>query len=172
MQSEPKRLDGKQQRTLWRRIVMSRGLRLILGFVLLAWLLVWWLDAFGGPRAFRDRYGLLAAVVLVPIHRVVSVSPLPGEAVAFANSLIYGFWFGSLFSWMGWMLAALMEYSLVHRAAKEFNLQAAFERLPQWLRRFPVAHPAFLIVGRWFPFGGHLVNCAAGAFSVGLWRHA
>ena len=171
MQSEPKQLAGKQ-RPLWQRIVASRGLRLIVGFILLAWLLVWLLDAFGGPQAFRDRYGLSAAVVLVLIHGVVAVSPLPGEAVAFANSLVYGFWFGSLFNWIGWMLAALMEYALVRRAAKEFNSQAAFERVPLWLRRFPVAHPAFLIAGRWLPFGGHLVNCAAGAFAVGLWRHA
>ena len=167
----PKSLDGKRK-SLWQRIVASRGLRLIAGFVLLAWLLVWWMDAFGGPLALRDRYGLSAAVVLVPIHGVVAVSPLPGEAVAFANSLVYGFWFGSLFNWFGWMMAALMEYGLVRRAAKEFNSEAAFERLPQWLRRFPVSHPAFLIAGRWLPFGGHVVNCAAGAFAVGLWRHA
>lgn len=159
-------------RPLWQRIVASRGLQLIAGFILLASLLAWWLDACGGPQAFRDEYGLSAAVVLVPIHAVVAVSPLPGEAVAFANSLVYGFWFGSLFNWTGWMLAALMEYSLVRRAVKEFHSEAAFERLPQWLRRFPVAHPGFLIAGRWLPFGGHLVNCAAGAFAVGLWRHA
>ena len=171
MQSERKQLAAKQ-RPLWQRIVASRELRLILGFVLLAWLLVWWLDAFGGPQAFRDRYGLSAAVVLVPIHGVVAVSPLPGEAVAFANSLVYGFWFGSLFNWIGWMLAALMEYALVRRAAQEFNSQETFERLPQWLRRFPVSHPAFLIAGRWLPFGGHVVNCAAGAFAVRFWRHA
>ena len=70
------------------------------------------------------------------------------------------------------MGAALIQYRLARRVGEQADLEAKLDRLPAWLRRFPVGHPAFLIMGRWVPLGGPLTNVAAGAFAVPLRRFA
>jgi uncharacterized membrane protein YdjX (TVP38/TMEM64 family) len=128
------------------------------------------LEAVGGPAAVRARFGLWAALVLVPVHALVAVSPAPGELVAVAHGAIYGFALGSLFTWAGWMLAALIEYAIYRRIARDLGPVEGLERLPRWLRRLPAHHPAFLAVTRFLPCGNHLVNTLAGLARVPLWR--
>jgi uncharacterized membrane protein YdjX (TVP38/TMEM64 family) len=124
-----------------------------------------WLDAVGGPTALRERHGALAALLLVPLQTLVSLTPIPGEVV-----VLFGFWWGTLAIWSAWMLTAFVQYAIFRRTAQDFDFEHAFARLPAWIRRFPVDHPVFLIFGRWLPYGAHLVNSAAGAFAVPLWR--
>jgi uncharacterized membrane protein YdjX (TVP38/TMEM64 family) len=156
---------------LWRRLLTSRGVQMILAVMLFAWVFYGWIDTIGGPEEFRVRYGLVAAVVLVPVQAVVAVSPFPSEVLVFANSVLFGFWMGALMAWVGWIMAAFLQYGLVRRTAADFDFDAVRKRLPTWIRRFPVDHPAFLIGGRYLPMGSHIVNSAAGAFGVPLWRH-
>jgi uncharacterized membrane protein YdjX (TVP38/TMEM64 family) len=157
---------------LWRRLARSRGLRLLLAVALAGWLLLEGIEAMGGSAGIRERFGSAAAFVLVPVQVVVSVSPLPGELVAAVSVAIYGPWTGAALAWLGWLLAAFVEYALVRRAARDLAGAEDLERLPRWLRRLPADHPAFLIVARWLPFGGHLVNATAGARGVPLGRFA
>jgi len=156
----------------WRRLVRSRGLRLLVAVAIAGWLLVEGIDALGGPAGIRARLGPGAAFVLVPAQVLVSVSPVPGELVAAVSIAIYGPWTGAALCWLGWLLAAFLEYALVQRAARDLVGPEDLERLPRWLSRLPAHHPAFLIVARWLPFGGHLVNATAGARGVPLGRFA
>lgn len=160
---------GEERQSLAQRLFRSPGLRMIAGAVVIGWISLAWLDYVGGPEALRERFGLGAAAVLVPLEAFASLSIFPGEFIAVALGMLYGFWLGSFFIWLGWMLTAYMQYFMVRRVAEDFASE--FERLPAWIQRFPVGHPVFLIVGRWVPFGGHLVNPAAGAFKVPLWRY-
>jgi uncharacterized membrane protein YdjX (TVP38/TMEM64 family) len=52
------------------------------------------------------------------------------------------------------------------RAASELSQIEGLERLPDWLRRLPADHAAYLILGRLVPFGNHLVNATAGLYQV------
>ena len=72
-----------------------------------------------------------------------------------------------LLNWMGWMLAAHLEYSLIRWTAREFAFDE--DKLPKWLRRFPTDHPVFLIGVRFLPFGSHMVNGMAGMRGIDLW---
>ena len=166
------RADAKQvdSRPIWRRALASRGLQVFVLALAVAWMGWTWLDASGGPEALRERYGWRAALVLVPLQALVSLSPFPGEMVALANGYLFGFWWGSFLIWLAWMMTAYAQYALVRRAAKDLDLDMGLDRLPGWIRRFPVDHPVFLIFARWLPYGAHLVNSAAGAFRVPLWR--
>jgi uncharacterized membrane protein YdjX (TVP38/TMEM64 family) len=155
---------------LWRRILASRGLRLAAGLAAFAWILHRWLEAGGGPEALTARYGMQAAAVLVPVQAVVTFVPLLGEMIALTNAALYGFWLGALLSWIAWMATSLLQYGVVRRTVSDFDLEATYDRLPRWMRRFPVSHPVFLIGVR-IPFGGPIVNTAAGFFGVSLWRH-
>ena len=67
-----------------------------------------WLDAIGGADAVRERFGLNAAVVIVPLMAVVAASPAPSEPVAIINGLIYGTVWGAPLNWLGWMLAGVL----------------------------------------------------------------
>ncbi|OFV87173.1 MAG: hypothetical protein A3J75_00585 [Acidobacteria bacterium RBG_16_68_9] len=158
------------ERPLWRRLAGSPAVQLLLAMVVLGGALVYWIESAGGVTALRDRFGLFTAVIVVPVHAIVAISPFPSEVIAFGNGVLYGVWKGTLLSWLGWMLAAGTNYALVRRAAADVNLDPAFARLPRWLRRFPVPHPIFLIAGRWIPYGPQLISTAAGAFRVPFWR--
>jgi len=155
-----------------RRLASSRAAALLLGVSLLAWAAWAWLDV---PRALawaRSLEGPLPALLLVPLQAAVSLSfsPIPSDVVGIAVCVVYGFARGSLLVWLAWMMGAWIEYALVRRIAGRPDEPAARARLPAWIRRLPVAHPAFLICGRWFPLGPHLVNGAAGTARVPVWR--
>jgi uncharacterized membrane protein YdjX (TVP38/TMEM64 family) len=138
--------------------------------ILLTWWGVIWLEEAGVMSALRERGGAPAAVGLTLFHAAVAVSPAPGEPVAIANSTLYGFGWGVLMNWTGWMIAAVVEFGLLRRAVQSLAANNSSTWAPRWLRRLPAGHPLFLIAGRWVPFGGHVVNAAAAAKAT-LWRH-
>ncbi len=156
-----------------RRLASSRALLGLLAVSAAAWIAWAWLDI---PRALAWARGLdgpIPALVLVPLQTAISLSlsPIPSDVVGIALCVVYGFVQGSLLVWLAWMFGAWIEYALVRRIANRVDTEAARSRLPSWLGRLPVEHPAFLICGRWFPLGPHLVNSAAGAAGIPLWRY-
>ena len=160
----------KAEIPVWRRILVSQGLRFAGGLAAFAWILHCWLETSGGPETLVARHGMLAAAILVPVQAIIAFVPLLGEMIAMTNAALYGFWLGALLSWIAWMAASVLQYGVVRRTISDFDLDATYQRLPRWMRRFPVSHPVFLIGVR-IPFGGPIVNTAAGVFGVPLWRH-
>jgi uncharacterized membrane protein YdjX (TVP38/TMEM64 family) len=100
------------------------------------------------------------------------MTPVPSDFISIANGAAYGFLLGTGLSWLGWWLAALAEFGLGWWARKDFDLTTSLDRLPDWLRRFPVGHPVFLIGARQVPWlGGHITSFVPGAAGVGLRRY-
>jgi uncharacterized membrane protein YdjX (TVP38/TMEM64 family) len=140
--------------------------------VLLAAVIAWrWLKSSGGADALPERFGRMAPFVSIPIHVLLSATPFPSELVGVANGSAYGLWAGTLYSWIGWWCGAALEYGLVRLGARRVDPGIERGRQPHWLRRFPVGHPVFLIVGRQLPFGFHTVNIVAGLGGVAPSRH-
>ena len=161
-----------QSACLSRRLLASRGLQMIVVALLvggLAWL---WIGSQGGPEVLRARFGPWAAALLVALQASISVTPFPDETIGFANAMIYGFVPGALLNWLGWMLGSYIEYAIARRAARDLNFdpERVSQRLPRLVPRLPPGHPAYLILARLLPLGGHVVNSSAGAFAVPLWR--
>ena len=133
---------------------------------------VWrWLEALGGPERLAQQFGVIAPLFTVPAHLLLSATPFPSEAIGIANGALYGLWAGTLFGWVAWWGGSIIEYGIARRSTAPVA-EARTLRLPRWLRRVPASHPLFLIVGRFFPFGYHAVNIAAGIKQVSLQRHA
>lgn len=131
-----------------------------------------WVESIGGPAKFRSEFGLLAPAITLPLHAIVSISPFPSDVLCVANGALYGFWLGAALSWLGWWVAGLAEYGFGYQARRDFNLAARWERLPRWLRKFPVGHPVFLIGVRQVPgIGGHMATLLPGAAGVPFLRH-
>jgi len=132
-----------------------------------------WVSSMGGPQVFRERFGVVAPLITVPVHAIVAVTPFPSDVISVANAVLYGFWLGAALSWIGWWSGALAEYGLGRQARKEFELEIWLARVPRWLRQFPVGHPVFLIVSRQIPWlGGHVSTFVPGAYGVSLRRFA
>jgi uncharacterized membrane protein YdjX (TVP38/TMEM64 family) len=132
-----------------------------------------WVESIGGPAGVWERFGLVAPAISVPVHSIVAVTPFPSDLIGIANGTIYGFWLGTLLSWLGWYIAAFIEFQIGRRAGRDFDVSGWVARSPGFIRRFPVGHPAFIIGSRWVPWaGGHVSTLLPGAMEVPLGRFA
>ncbi len=156
-----------------RGLTRSRALLALLAISVGAWVAWAWLDIPSALAWARGLHGPVPALFLVPLQTAISLSlsPVPSDVVGIAICVVYGFTRGSLLVWMAWMLGAWIQYALVRRIANRVETDAKRSHLPSWMQRLPVEHPAFLICGRWVPLGPHLVNSAAGAAGIPLWRY-
>jgi len=155
------------------KILRSNVFWLVVGLCAIALGLTRWVESLGGPAALWDRFGLIAPAVSIPVHAIVAVTPFPSDVLAVANGTVYGFWFGALFSWAGWYLAAFIEFHIGSRARVDFPIEDWLARLPERLQRLPVAHPLFLIGSRFVPWaGGHISTLVPGAMGVPIPRFA
>lgn len=149
---------------------MRAGPLSVLAFLVAAFFLHRWVESIGGPPALVDRFGLAAPLAMVGIQSALAAAPFPSELVALASAATYGWVIGSVITWAGWTIGSMIQYALARRSAADVGLDEKVERLPPWLRRFPIEHPVFLICVRWLPMGFHLANVAAGVHRVHPWR--
>ena len=163
-------MEGENRHVGWSRALRSRGVQLSLVVVLLAGALLAGVASEDRAKAIGAS-GAIGTASLVGAQALLAVSPFPSQLIAIPLAALNGFWLGAFFLWCAWMLAALLQYSLARQAADDIELDAWLERAPLWLRRFPVGHPAFLILTRQLPIGPHIVNICAGALHVPLRRH-
>ena len=154
-----------------RRVLTSPAVLTALAILILGAWLTRWISSIGGPEAFRDQFGSIAPLVTVPIHIIVTLTPCPSDVICIANGTLYGFASGALLNWIGWWIAALMEFSIARRARTDLDLEQQLLRLPRWLQRFPVGHPGYLLLSRQIPWlGGHVSTLIPGAMGVSMSR--
>jgi uncharacterized membrane protein YdjX (TVP38/TMEM64 family) len=117
--------------------------------------------------------GPLAYPLGILVFALVASAPFSvTDALAIMNGAIYGPVGGTVVDVIGLVLAAMLGYWVNMRASKLLDLHAYLERLPEWVKRFPVGSPAFLIAVRVIPgFGGTVATASAAAFRVPLWVH-
>ncbi len=163
-----RRETDSQPPPLWKRVLGSRALQMLAVVIGGGYLILAGLDAAGGPEAIRERHGLMAVAFLLPAQIAAAITPVPSELIALPMAAIYEFWLGALVIWFGWVAATPIRYLIVFHMKDDFDLEGGRERLPNWMKRFPVDHPAYLVFGRWLPYGPHLVDYTAGAAGVRL----
>ena len=133
-----------------------------------------WLDSVGGPETLREQFGLWGLAVSFPLHVGAVVSFGGEEFIAMANGLTYGILIGSAVTWLGWYTGSFIQFGMGRMASTDFDLARRVDRMPAWLRRFPVSHPCFIIFARWLlpGIGGHVATLLPGAAGVALGRYA
>ncbi len=155
------------------RIVRSRFVQMLVVVLTVGIAMIYWVDSIGGVLEFRNRFGNSAPLVTIPFHAVVSLTPFPSFVLSMANGTLYGFAVGAVVSWIGWYIAAFLQFGLGRRARRDFNLETSVSHLPTFLTRIPVGHPAFMMGSRMVPWlGGHVANFVPGAAGVSWSRHA
>lgn len=125
------------------------------------------LEHLGGPHGIWERFGMFAPMISTPLHSMVALSPVPSDPLAIANGAVYGFWLGAALSWTGWWAAAMIQFFVARRLGRDWDVAGHIQKLPSWLRRFPVGHPAFLIGVRLVPVaGGHIGSIVPATMGV------
>jgi uncharacterized membrane protein YdjX (TVP38/TMEM64 family) len=117
--------------------------------------------------------GPLAYPLAIAVFALVASAPFSvTDALAIMNGAIFGPVRGTAVDTVGLVFAALLGYWINSHASNLFNLQRSLERLPTWVKRFPVGSPAFLLAVRVIPgFGGTVATASAAAFRVPVWVH-
>ena len=111
-------------------------------------------------------YPLAALIMTIVASAPFSVT----DALAIMNGVVFGPLAGSLINAAGLILAAVIAYLIALRTNKLLDIEQQLERLPRWIKRWPVASPMFLILVRLLPgIGGTLATQTAAAYRVSLW---
>jgi uncharacterized membrane protein YdjX (TVP38/TMEM64 family) len=127
------------------------------------------------PRVEHEirTIGPLAYPLAVAIFALVASAPFSvTDALAIMNGAIFGPVKGTIVDTVGLILAALFGYWINRHASRLFNLHEYLDRLPPWVKRFPVGSPAFLLAVRVIPgFGGTVATATAATFRIPVWVH-
>lgn len=155
----------------WRRLLFNPGLWVFISVTILGVFTLRMLSLSGGLESIRIGLGALAPLFTIPLHIIISVSPIPSDFICVGNGAIYGFWGGAACSWCGWWLAGMICFWIGRRLSIDLVNNAA-ERLPRLLRRYPLDHPMVLIIARQVPgVGGYITTYGAGAIGVTWSKH-
>jgi uncharacterized membrane protein YdjX (TVP38/TMEM64 family) len=129
-----------------------------------------------GNKPFVDHLlatlGPFAIPAAILIFAIVASAPFSvTDALAVSNGALFGPWVGTAVNTAGLVLAAILGYLVALRTSKLLNMEEQVAKLPQWIRRFEVGSPMFLIVVRAIPgMGGTIATQTAAALRVPMWR--
>jgi uncharacterized membrane protein YdjX (TVP38/TMEM64 family) len=117
--------------------------------------------------------GIFAIPLAIAVFAVVASAPFSvTDALAIMNGALFGPIEGTFVDIVGLVLAAMLGYWINQRASHMLDLHEYLQRLPSWVKRFPVGSPAFLIAVRIIPgFGGTVATATAATFKVPMWVH-
>jgi uncharacterized membrane protein YdjX (TVP38/TMEM64 family) len=83
---------------------------------------------FGNLEAWLSAIGVWAYVIAPLIMAMVSILPMPAEAPAMANGMLFGPVVGSVITWTGAMAGAWISYELAKGWGRPLALRVANER--------------------------------------------
>jgi uncharacterized membrane protein YdjX (TVP38/TMEM64 family) len=120
---------------------------------------------------FIVRIGFFGPLISIALQTVFGASPIPTEPLTMINGALFGPLRGALYSWVGYMLASIIEYFIGTRIGSSANFEKQKEKLPFGLGRFPADSPWFLSLARIVPgYGPKMVGIVGGMYHVLLWR--
>lgn len=121
-------------------------------------------DYLGGIGWLRYPVGIVLMTIVASAPFSVT------DALAIMNGVVFGPVMGSVVNALGLIVAAVIAYRIALRTNKLLDIQEQLDRLPAWIKRFPVASPPFLILVRLLPgIGGTLATQTAAAYRVSMW---
>lgn len=122
-------------------------------------------------EAFLARIGLLGPLLSITLQTLFGASPIPTEPLTVINGAVFGPVWGTLYSWVGYMLASLIEYRIGMRVRRLTEIEDQLVSLPFGLGRFAPESPWFLMLVRVIPgYGPKMVGLVGGMYHVPLWR--
>lgn len=149
-------------------VISAVGFALAYGVLDVGWTGILTVQSVKAKIASLGVWGVFASIGLMVVH---SFLPFPAEVVAIANGMFYGPVWGTLVTWTGAMLGALVAFGLTRLFGRPFvSLMISehdWHRLDDWTSQ----HGARLIfVARLIPvIAFNLINYAAGLTRISWW---
>lgn len=123
-------------------------------------------------KTFIRGAGVLGPLVSIVLFAILGLSPIPSEIIVIIIGAVYGGLEGTLISWAGNMVAAIIEYFVGGHLARMADFEERRQHMPLGLGRFPADSPLFLIAARIIPgYGPKMVGIVGGMYRVPLWRY-
>jgi uncharacterized membrane protein YdjX (TVP38/TMEM64 family) len=128
-------------------------------------------DHVAALESFIARIGILGPLISVTLQTAFGASPIPTEPLTMINGAVFGPLRGAFYSWIGYMLASVIEYFIGTRVGQATDFEDRRGKLPFGLSRFPADSPWFLTLARIVPgYGPKMVGIVGGMYHVPLWR--
>ncbi len=124
-----------------------------------------------GAESFLKSWGGWSVVVAILLMVLHSFIPFPAEVVAIANGMLFGPLWGTVITWTGAMLGALLAFGLARWLGRPFVFamvaQRHWEALDRWAAQQGVGA---LLFSRFVPvISFNLINYAAGLTAITWW---
>lgn len=124
----------------------------------------------GFAQFIRDAgsWGVVGSMGLMILHSFV---PFPAEFIAFANGLVYGVIRGTVITWTGAMIGAILAFGLARWLGRPFVRSVMPERRWRQVDRWTERQGwRAVFVSRFFPIiSFNLINYAAGLTPIRWW---
>ncbi len=141
--------------------------------IAVAVILAWWVARhYEVTEIWVRGAGFMGPVVAVGLYALLSLTPIPSDGLTVLCGVLYGWGLGVAISWLGNTVAATVEYFVSRdvRSITRFDIRK--QRLPKWIKKWPVNSFWFLFGVRFVPgVGGKLVSIMAGFYRVPWWRY-
>lgn len=113
-------------------------------------------------------WGVIVSIVLMVAH---SVLPFPAEIIAIANGMVYGPVWGTVITWSGAMLGAIVAFGVTRKFGRPFLVKVMRDDQLRRLDSLSESHgPMMIFLARFVPLiAFNLVNIAAGLTRVPWW---
>jgi uncharacterized membrane protein YdjX (TVP38/TMEM64 family) len=122
-------------------------------------------------ETFIGEMGVLGPVISIALQTLFGASPIPTEPLTMINGAVFGPLRGTIFSWIGYMLASLIEYWIGMHLSHIADFEERRHKLPLGLGKFPADSPWFLMLARIVPgYGPKMVGLMGGMYRVPLWK--
>lgn len=113
-------------------------------------------------------WGPFVSILLMVAHAFV---PFPAEAVAVANGMLFGPWYGTLLTWSGAMTGAILSYGLARwlgrQAIRRLVSTRHWPAIERWSGKIGTG---YWLLARLIPvISFNLINYAAGLANVRFW---
>jgi len=165
------------KRTLRYTVIAMMVTLMAVPCALAAWSLAWSLGAAAehsvwpltvdGIEAFMRQWGALSAVASIALMVLHSFVPLPAEAIAIANGMLFGAAWGVAVTWIGAMMGASCAFATARYLGRPLGNRLVSKRYWQEIANWR-GDPSTLLLVRLIPIiSFNLVNFAAGLTGIG-----
>jgi uncharacterized membrane protein YdjX (TVP38/TMEM64 family) len=165
-------IDDKRTK-LSARVLLSGALLLLIVLVVTGFSFYWGrnlsVEVFVETIRSWGMWGILGSVALMMVHSFV---PFPAEFLACANGMIYGPLWGTVITWTGAMLGAVIAFGLAQKLGRPFVERMVAKRNWEVLDDWAAINGwQVVLISRFIPvIAFNLINYAAGLTRLTWWQ--